>query len=335
MGQSQAAFPSALSYDHGTNPLPSFAAQADEKWFRVVGSHNGIKVQRHDILCQKDSIGAFFGKVAKRFGLKKKEIKQMRLKYQIKVRGSDEMEEHVILNDEDVVPTLKLAYSMCPEFYEFQLYVQSSKPPSRNKRRSEANVSAMKGFMIVNKQYYKAMSIDTAKKYLKITAYLRYLMGLEDKTLNNLINPSLYICHVVLCKGDVHLGDSMNLTPVVTHWKNHYGGSKSEDSCKTLVRRHNYLTEVKGASAWSDIFYYQDEDLEECNGSANKSLAIKPLMANAFHPSIGMSFKNSSLMVSLDVVEKIANCDLTALDGIDEERSITSHFHQEEGGPSV
>ena len=76
-------FPNTLSFGHGDNPVPSFANQGDQKWYRVVGSIDGTKIIRHDVLCKKSEVGGFFAKVARKFNAKK--VTQMVIQYSIKV----------------------------------------------------------------------------------------------------------------------------------------------------------------------------------------------------------------------------------------------------------
>ena len=150
MEQTSTQFPESLQYSHGNNPLPVFHSQPDKTWFRVLGSFDGIKVQRHDVLCKKDQIGNFFDKVAKKFDVKPRDRNHMKIKYFIKVKEQEKLEEHIIVNDDDIEATMKLCYSLCPEYAELQILGEKLKTPARRKRPCELKGSSLKSFFIVN-----------------------------------------------------------------------------------------------------------------------------------------------------------------------------------------
>ena len=327
MAPSSSSFPDILQFGHGSNPLPSWTAQPSEKWFRVVGSHDGIKVQRHDVLCTKEGIAGYFQKVANKFKVKSKDLKKMQLKYYIKVRGHEAPEEHVITLDDDLVPTMKLCYCLCTEFYEIQMHLVSDKTPSRKKRKVEETGIKMKGHVVVDQKYYEAMTAKTAETYLKRVAYMQYIMGIEDEKVNNLINPTTFICQVKHCKQVLKLDCSGNLSLVFSHWKTHYGGVNAVASCETLVRRKNHVVKEKGALGWKKIYFFKDEDLEDISDEGGFSLAVKESLKEEFLVDPQKKFNGSSLMVQMDIVKKIAvSNQFNASDLNNPQRGIETYF---------
>ena len=309
-----ATFPSSLEYCFGANPLPHFNDAPSHKYFRVVKAA-GVKKVRHDILCRKDDLVGFFKKVGTKFGIKRKE--KICVEYKLKIRDSSSFEDHMITYDEDIEESMQLFYSLCPEFLEIE--VSEVKKSSRQKRPVEKLGQKLSKHVVIDREYYRLITPVMATQYLRKVSYVQFVMGVADEsTGNNLINITTYICHVKSCKRIVKLGYAGNIYGVITHWKQH-----KDESCDILIRRHSHNVRELGESPWKCANSWMDMDeLEEKHDEGQKSLAIKPLMTDAFLAKRGLVFAGSSLMVNLAIMKKIAVNDPTALDSLQQQRSI-------------
>ena len=101
--------------------------------------------------------------------------------------------------------------------------------------------------MVDRKYYEKYMSTDIAADFLEKRNHIRVVLGCKDCI--NLINPSLYYCHIRGCHmPEVKLRNFNSLTDVVNHWKNHDSKESSyrfDPTVNILLRRHLELKELK------------------------------------------------------------------------------------------
>ena len=311
-------------------PWPTIESSPDTKHFRVCrkgkkGNEKMIVVVKDEH--HKDSYLNTFKRLAAKFGLN---MKRMVMEYHIFLQNNKGEHCITIENDEDLQTSLNFFYCQCEE--ASRIFVDEKvAQPKRKLKPCETSFKKMKTFYSLNKEYYKYLqsNAEAVEVYIKKLQYVQLLMG-TDSDVMNFLNPSQFICHVPACKQIINLRSINNITSITDHWKSHSVKSNKgfDASCETLIKRHNYCKAIS-STPWKFPVACID-DLEAASNSAGESLSVVQMMQGKFLAQKGKQFKGSSLLVDMEVMNKIVERDPLALQNISSEsRNIENLFGQQ------
>ena len=146
------------------------------------------------------------------------------------------------------------------------------------------------------------MAVDFLKKQL----YIGTLMG--DSEIVNMLSGTHFLCHVRGCERLIKLKSFNNLSSITEHWGNHATGTPPDESCKILIKRHNFCKSKNQHHPWQCEM--KADDLEELDDGC---MSIRKLMRGRLAVRRDMEFNGRYLLLDKDVLNKIVARDPTAL----------------------
>ena len=289
----------------------------------------------YSITIQKKDLPSLFDRIAGQMGLPK--AKELKLLYPLKLADGGEK-------------ILTLKYSKVGSIFREslqQFYIQAvphstiavtteTVQRKRPDRPHEINFdSYFQKYARVDKRFYEEMITPSiAEAFLQKTKFVRVLLGTNWCV--NLVSPGHYLCHVQGCGNLVKLKDFNDHTRIILHIKDHVHTLNKkktkfpdDKSCVVLLRRLKVLKSQKHL-VYSRTVDKSIDDLESRKSKSPKPndpefpYAIKHLMKNKVLVKTGDNFKGRIYHTPLDVMEKLANHDPTALDGVPEASTIGS-----------
>ena len=294
----------------------------------------------YSIIIHKKDIEKLFERVSGQMGLPK--AKELKLLYPLKL--ADGGEKSLTLKYNKVAAIFKESLQ--------QFYVQAVPHSSikvvtetvqrmRPDRPQELSFDTyFRKYTRVDKRFYQELITPSiAEAFVQKTKFVRVLLGTNWCV--NLVSPGHYLCHVQGCASSlIKLKDFNDHTRIVTHIKDHVHANNNKNkktkfvddkSCAVLLRRLRIMKSYKHQVYSRTV----DKSIDELETRKSKSqepddpefpYAVKDLMKNKVLVKSSDNFKGKIFHTPLEIMEKIANHDPSALDGIPEGSSVRRMF---------
>ena len=309
----QATTPNLASYDLSkatTSGWSEMHEQPQSKGF-VVMRRNKVSSQQKKFIMRftRDKYEDIFDTIAKKFNLKPRKCQ---IQYGIR-KADDTVETITMMYDEgDLMKnTLHMFYCTAEDMSE--LIVSEVSNPKRSVRPKEKKFAELKKHIVIDRKYYETcISTSIASDFIHKRNLIRVILA--SKNCLNLVNPTLFYCHIPGCRNpEVKLRTFNSLSDIVNHWKNHdYKKSSYRfDQCvQILLRRYNHLVDMK-----EKLLLEDDVDQAIYELDQNEELKIDSAGSKKMH-LFDDSMVCKERQVNQNIMEKLAVGDRSVLDDL-------------------
>ena len=290
------------------------------------------------ITIQKKDLSKLFDRVARQMGLPKP--KELKLLYPIKLGGCGEKIITLKFNKLPAIfkESLEQFYVQAVPHSTVKVAIESVQRKRKDRPQELTFDRFFDDYHRADKRFYQEMITPSiAHAFLQKSTFIQVLLGTPSCV--NLISPGYYLCHVQGCGTLVKLKNFNDLTKIQAHIKDHVHAQhhknkktkfSDDKSCVVLLRRFKKLSVQKhivfSRPAEKSIDELEVRSTKETKDRPAQPYAIKELMKNKVLVKTGENFKGCIYHTPLDIMEKIANHDPTALDGVAESSTVGRMF---------
>ena len=270
----------------------------------------------------KENYGGIFKNIAQKFNIKPRKLQ---IQYPIR-KSNNSVDTITIMHAEEDQLREELHMFYCTTEDMSEIVVREVANPKRVPRPNEVTHSKSKKHFVIDRKYYESFITATvASDFIQKRNLVRAVMG--SITCCNLVNPSLFYCHIPGChKPEVNLRSTSGMTDFVNHLKKHdYKDVPSlyryDASASVVLRRHQRLVELKAKLTL-------DSDVVEAIDTLNQDeeLEVDILMANKM-----FLYRESQIcqdrQVDEDIMKKLAVNDPSALSSLPPITESSSFFN--------